>query len=288
MRTTIAATLLRRALLCLTTSLACGASEPPDATAAPTGTSSTASTSSSTGASSSDSSGVGGEITGSSESRPDLGGGRNSCSVWVQDCPAGQKCAPWANDGGGVWNDSRCVFIHPEPAQLYELCTVEGTAGSGIDTCDIGSMCWNGDSGFGICIPLCGGSPAQPQCAGSTECASGHDGFVNLCMPQLDCHPLLQDCPEGEACHFDYAFESTFRCFPDLSPGVDGQQDDPCTAFDECDPGFVCAGGYNGSFCTAYCDTTDSAACDSETYPSCASGFFDDAPPGFENVGVCI
>src|SRR5262245_15971404 len=39
--------------------------------------------------------------------RPD-GGGSNECDVWAQDCPPGEKCMPWANDGGSSWNSLRC------------------------------------------------------------------------------------------------------------------------------------------------------------------------------------
>ena len=39
---------------------------------------------------------------------PDGGGATNECNQWVQDCPEGEKCMPWANDGGSAWNATRC------------------------------------------------------------------------------------------------------------------------------------------------------------------------------------
>ena len=33
---------------------------------------------------------------------PDVGGGTSiPCDLYTQDCPAGDKCMPWGNDGGG-------------------------------------------------------------------------------------------------------------------------------------------------------------------------------------------
>ncbi|MEX1364969.1 MAG: hypothetical protein AB1Z98_17710, partial [Nannocystaceae bacterium] len=31
------------------------------------------------------------------------------CSLFAQDCPDGEKCMPWANDGGDAWNATICV-----------------------------------------------------------------------------------------------------------------------------------------------------------------------------------
>src|SRR5690606_38571371 len=39
---------------------------------------------------------------------PDVGGGGGECDVFAQDCPKGEKCMPWANDGGGSWNATTC------------------------------------------------------------------------------------------------------------------------------------------------------------------------------------
>lgn len=69
-------------------------------------------------------------------SEPDGGGTGFECDVFAQDCPPGEKCVPWANDGGGVWNATRCSPVDDDPAAPGEPCTVEGGPTSGIDDCD--------------------------------------------------------------------------------------------------------------------------------------------------------
>src|SRR6187431_2409029 len=63
---------------------------------------------------------------------PDGGGVSIECDGWAQDCQAGEKCMPWANDGGMTWNAMRCSPLAPDPALAGEACTVEGAAFSGI------------------------------------------------------------------------------------------------------------------------------------------------------------
>ena len=50
----------------------------------------------------------------------------DTCDLWEQDCPEGEKCNPWANDGGASWNALRCVPIDPNPDGVGEPCTVSG------------------------------------------------------------------------------------------------------------------------------------------------------------------
>ncbi len=38
--------------------------------------------------------------------------------IWAQDCPEGEKCMPWANDGGGSWNATRCSPLDPNPSAV--------------------------------------------------------------------------------------------------------------------------------------------------------------------------
>jgi hypothetical protein len=76
-------------------------------------------------------------------SNDDYGGGQTyECDLWKQDCPPGEKCMPWANDGGGSWNATRCTPLAEDPRQPGEPCTVEGSGVSGRDDCDIRAMCW--------------------------------------------------------------------------------------------------------------------------------------------------
>ena len=44
----------------------------------------------------------------------------NQCNPFTQDCPEGEKCMPWANDGGGSWNATRCSPISDNPGEPGE------------------------------------------------------------------------------------------------------------------------------------------------------------------------
>ena len=98
---------------------------------------------------------------------PDSGGPvAIECDTFAQDCPDGEKCMPWANDGGDEWNATRCSPIENEPAQVGEPCTVEGGPTSGIDSCAISAMCWEVDpmTNMGTCIAMCTGTADMPVC----------------------------------------------------------------------------------------------------------------------------
>ena len=46
---------------------------------------------------------------------PDDGGtGVFECDLWGQDCPDGEKCMPWASNGG-TWNATRCSPVVDSP-----------------------------------------------------------------------------------------------------------------------------------------------------------------------------
>src|SRR5690606_24734 len=76
---------------------------------------------------------------------PDGGGGTKECDPWVQDCEAGQKCMPYSGDGDSSWESLKCTPVMENPGQTGDPCTVEGSGVSGIDSCDVGHMCWNTD-----------------------------------------------------------------------------------------------------------------------------------------------
>lgn len=227
----------------------------------------------------------------------DAGGGpAPDCDLWVQDCPQGEKCMPWANDGGVTWNSAKCVPLAEELGEPGDACTVEGSGVSGVDSCTTSSMCWNvdGETNTGTCIGFCSGSAAAPVCDDpSTACTITNEGMLILCLPS--CDPLLQDCAgEGEAC---YGTENGYVCAPDAS-GEPGAYGDPCEAINACDPGLECLGAgatpgcASGSCCTSFCDTSDpgaSAACPGAGGgQECVSAYAEGAaPPGYEDVGYC-
>ena len=226
---------------------------------------------------------------------PDGGGGISfECDMFAQDCPEGEKCMPWANDGGTAWNATRCSPISDNPGQAGDMCTVEGSGVSGIDDCDIGSMCWDVDpeTNMGTCVALCTGDEADPICEDpDTACAIVNEGAIVLCLPS--CDPLLQDCPDGQAC---YPINDDFLCVPDAS-GEMGVYGDPCEFINACDPGLMCLGaaavpdctGSQGC-CSEVCDTSDpsgDAQC-SGADQACEPWYEEGAaPPGYEDVGAC-
>lgn len=182
-----------------------------------------------------------------------------TCDVFEQDCPEGDKCAAWSDDGGVQWNDARCVPILGS-AQPGDACNTLGDPFSGHDTCAFGSMCWSVDpvTEEGTCVALCTGTPDDTICQDpDTLCAALGD-VLALCL--IVCDPLLQDCPEGEAC---YMTNEGFACGPDVS-GDMGAPGDACESSFACDPGSICADaslvpdclGAPGC-CTSLCDIID-------------------------------
>jgi hypothetical protein len=181
------------------------------------------------------------------------------CDLYGQDCPAGEKCMPWANDGGNVWNASRCAPVDGNPGQIGDACTVEGSNVSGIDTCDVGLMClWvDAETSTGSCVQLCNGSESDPTCADeNARCSVELDGELPVCLPT--CDPLLQNCPAGAGCYLGTG--DFFVCGDAIEPTIGLEA--PCDLQWSCAPGSACivatalpeCGGEG--CCTAYCDTT--------------------------------
>lgn len=214
------------------------------------------------------------------------------CDLLQQDCPDQEKCNPWADNGGSFWNAFRCVPIDPNPDDVGEPCTVEGSATSGIDSCVLGAMCWDvdPDSGLGHCTPHCTGSYDAPTCDDPQRvCTIGGDGVLALCIAQ--CDPLDPDaCQEAEGC---YPVDDWFTCAPDAS-GPDGGLFEVCEYINACDAGLMCTDAQSISACdesaagccTAYCNIDDPVCPD----PTTCMPFFpkDQVPPGLESVGVCL
>ncbi len=216
----------------------------------------------------------------------------SSCDPFLQDCGEGFKCSAVINDGGGSWNGVKCVPVGGS-GQPGDSCIAESSA-QGLDDCDKGVMCWDvNDMGMGTCVKLCEGTAEAPICEGGTLCTIANDGSLNLCLPT--CSPLLQDCPEGNAC---YPINDSFACAPDAS-GDTGVANDPCEFINVCEAGLMCAnaefvgaGCPQGSMgcCTPFCDLTDPAECPNPDQ-SCVE-FFDPMnipifPPDAADIGVC-
>ncbi len=221
---------------------------------------------------------------------PDGGGVAVECDVWTDDCPKGEKCMPWANDGGNSWNATRCSPLDDNPGQVGDSCTVEGSGVSGVDTCDARSMCYYVDpeTSEGVCVGFCDGTPQAPTCEPDFICTIVNDGVLTLCRPE--CDPLLQNC-EGSAACLPATGAEGFTCIIDAS-GEAGAQGDACEFINACDPGLFCANAelvpdcVSGGCCSEFCDLSDPQCSDPEQ--SCTAWFEEGAtPPGLEDVGAC-
>lgn len=270
-----------------TTALPMPSTSPPDPTL-PQGTSAT-SGQPGTGSTSE----LGGDTLGDSACGflcdPDVGGGAIQCSLFNQDCPVGEKCAPWATDGGSSWNAAKCVPVADDPDAVGESCTAEGGGVSGIDTCNAESMCFNVDSdtNIGECYAFCEGDPSAPVCDPGHACPISGDGVLSICVPTCDpTNPA--SCTESEAC---LPWANDFLCAP--ATDQDGAFLDPCEFLNACEAGLICssAGSVDdcqpeSGCCTPFC-TLEKPECPGTT--ACEPYFGEgQAPVGLEHVGVCI
>ena len=219
------------------------------------------------------------------------------CDLWSQDCPEGEKCMPWANDGGGAWNDVKCTPIDPNPGKPGDPCTAEGIRG--VDSCEEGAMClvvdW--ETMAGHCVGFCDGSYASHTCAEpGTSCWVSASGVLILCLP--GCDPLLQSCDPDELCAS--GDDGFFACVGDAS-GEEGHYGDPCELAGECDPGLECVGAekvpgcQSGGCCSPFCELDAEYTTIPAPTPKCPDpamaclAWFEvgEAPPGQRKVGVC-
>ena len=220
----------------------------------------------------------------------------SECSLWDQDCPAGQKCTAWATDGD-TWNALKCVPVAEDPKGVGEACTVEGSAVSGIDDCELGAMCFDVDpeTNEGTCLAFCLGSESAAVCPDAlTRCNVADEGVLSLCIPI--CSPLLQDCDEGEGC---YPIGDSFSCAPDAGGPDAGVYGETCEFLNVCDPSLFCddPGGVPDCVgpigcCNAFCDLSvadpDATCPDAAQGQTCVAWYEPGtAPPGLQDVGRC-
>ena len=231
-------------------------------------------------------------------SDPDGDGAAQLCDTWVQDCPVGQKCNVWADDGGNSWNASKCVPIDPEPDDVGEPCTVSEWIASGADDCEIGAMCWHIDpvTLHGTCVPLCHGSEMNWSCPGlCTPCDIANEGTLLLCVPP--CNPLAPTCGLGERCLGESSgWFASIACHR-APPGTSGIGE-LCHDSWDCVDGLLCVDDdeYPGcavspGCCTPYCDRAAADPCDALVPgTSCEPFYPGDAAPagcGVDELGLC-
>lgn len=237
--------------------------------------------------------GSSGDDSGAFTGRPDLGVG--DCEPWSKICPEGQKCMPYADDGGSSWNSWGCFDLVPDPAGVDEPCMIFGSGVSGEDSCDDGLMCWDVDweTGMGTCLAMCTGSPEAPTCpVPDASCTITSDATLILCLPH--CDPLAQDCAGGDLCLSHPSDPDSFTCILDAS-GEEGQVFDLCEYANACDPGLLCAQPKLAAecdpralgCCLPFCDLSQPNSCPGEGQLCLAWYEAGQAPPGYENVGLC-
>lgn len=213
------------------------------------------------------------------------------CDPLAQDCPEGQKCAPF-DGGSGTWDDTRCVPVVPNPKQPGEPCSAPEGPQAGVDDCAEGSVCWkvDPDTLLGTCVAQCIGAYDMPACEDpQTQCLLSNSNALTLCLPS--CDPLELDCPPGDTC-LQAGSQSVFICVPDAS-GAEGQAFDPCMLVNSCDPGLFCANPaladecdpQRSGCCLSFCDL-DMAQCPGAGQ-ECLPWFQADVPAGLEDLGAC-
>lgn len=181
------------------------------------------------------------------------GQGDSECSLVNQDCCAGEACKPWANDGGSFWNASRCSSVPEDPAQRGQPCWVTDSSVSGIDTCDVGLMCWGVDSESleGTCFELCSTDDAFVCGEPDQSCFVSNSGALPLCLTA--CDPLEPACGEGLRCSLS-APDAPAVCVPQSVSTVCSEGTVPVAA-DEI-PGCP-----SEPCCATLCDPAEEDAC---------------------------
>ncbi len=116
---------------------------------------------------------------------PDTEGGPVECSVFDQNCGLDEKCTAWANDGGDVWNATRCTVVDPDAVGLGEACVVEGSAYSGIDNCDLGQVCFGVDEETltGVCTAYCNARGDELSCEDAELVCTTLGDTMSVCIP---------------------------------------------------------------------------------------------------------
>jgi hypothetical protein len=228
---------------------------------------------------------------------PDGGGAScgEECDIWnPDDCPDGEKCTSVACEvGSNAWDSNVCREVQGTAATGDECMYTDGSGVSGNDTCGAGSMCWNADAdtGLGVCIAFCSGSPDAPTCPAASTCSITNNGTLPLCLPS--CDPLAQDCEASNELCIPNPDGTGYICTLDAS-GQMAPYGTPCNYINVCNTGLLCIDGAGvpepecasaAGCCSPMCSISGGDACPGQGQT--CEPIFDPQPPGFEDVGVC-
>ncbi len=216
------------------------------------------------------------------------GGISGQCDPKIQDCPEGEKCTAVSDAPGEPWGINKCVAVMGND-QVGDPCDIQDGKYTGLDNCDVGLICLlTDDEGIGgACVEFCDSNDKCPLTG--AKCVVYNDGSLPICLS--DCDPLIQDCPEGQACYNSAGDD--FVCFKESAMPGEGAPGDECAFINQCQKGSFCAAAdalamcMTASCCTPYCPVSGgNAPCNAGE--ECTAFFVEGmAPPGFEDVGVC-
>lgn len=220
------------------------------------------------------------------------------CSTYTQDCPNGEKCSPYASAKIGGWNATRCETLPETPVAAGDTCTV-ATRGknAGRDDCGRGLVCTgvSGALNTGLCTRLCGCDSDQTVCREGETCVAENSPNAPMCF--RTCSPLTGEapgCAGGDRCV--PTDDGPFACLE--ATGVSPFAEE-CVRLTDCGSGLLCAPAAavpgcdspTGQCCTPYCDASDPLAAEGcpgfESGQTCTPFFSDDAPEGYDHVGIC-
>jgi len=139
-------------------------------------------------------------------------GSFNTCDPWMQDCPEGEKCVPYAAESNN-FDSNKCVPVMGD-MPVGESCTATGPIES-TDDCDDSGYCFFVADGVGTCQGFCEQSPDDPVCPQAGDsCLIDGDGSVALCVQGCDpMDPELPECPDGSTCT-SLGADGLFFCTP--------------------------------------------------------------------------
>jgi len=219
----------------------------------------------------------------------DMGGGDGpECQLGLQDCPAGEKCNPYATSGW--FKDYRCVAVSENPRAPGESCEIAGIVTSGLDDCERGSYCVSPDGASlqGTCVSHQVGSQTRTLCVDPfTTPSIGADSVLTPCPAR--CNPLAPDCGPDQGC-IPARLEDRFVCVPIAVESPTPLQEE-CSFDFECEAGAACINAdmlpeCTGAACCASFCNTGVPSCPGST--TCESWYAaDQAPPGLADLGLC-